>query len=91
MDSLVDDFAGRKQAERGESNPGSENLLFSTNEDFGALPAALRANLGQPAREATMPDDVSPEEFHVEVKHHSPLPDRYTWQIQPRRPGTPRQ
>ena len=21
------------------------------------------------------------EEFHVEVKHHSPLPDRYTWQI----------
>ena len=28
-----------------------------------------------------MPDNVSPEEFHVEVKHHSPLPDRYTWQI----------
>ena len=26
-----------------------------------------------------MPRD--PEEFHVEVKHHSPLPNRYTWQI----------
>ena len=21
------------------------------------------------------------EEFHVEVKHHSPLPNRYTWHI----------
>ena len=28
-----------------------------------------------------MPRDVGSEEFHVEVKHHSPLPDRYTWQI----------
>ena len=27
-----------------------------------------------------MPRDLGPE-FHVEVKHHSPLPNRYTWQI----------
>ena len=28
-----------------------------------------------------MPRDVGSEAFHVEVKHHSPLPNRYTWQI----------
>jgi hypothetical protein len=28
-----------------------------------------------------MPRDLRPEEFHVEVKHHCPLPNRYTWQI----------
>jgi len=32
-------------------------------------------------KEATMRRDLRPEEFHVEVKHHCPLPDRYTWQI----------
>jgi hypothetical protein len=32
-------------------------------------------------KEATMPRDLRPEEFHVEVKHHCPLPNRYTWQI----------
>jgi hypothetical protein len=25
-----------------------------------------------------MPRDIEPEEFHVEVKHYSPLPNRYT-------------
>ena len=28
-----------------------------------------------------MPLDVGSEAFHIEVKHHSPLPNRYTWQI----------
>ena len=32
-----------------------------------------------------MPLDVGSEAFHIEVKHHSPLPNRYTWQIH--RPG----
>jgi hypothetical protein len=32
-------------------------------------------------KEATMPRDLRTEEFRVEVKHHCPPPDRYTWQI----------
>jgi hypothetical protein len=32
-------------------------------------------------REVTMARDIRFKEFHVEVKHHCPLPNRYTWQI----------
>jgi hypothetical protein len=28
-----------------------------------------------------MQRDVGSDAFHVEVKRHSPLPNRYTWQI----------
>jgi hypothetical protein len=28
-----------------------------------------------------MSRNLRTEEFRVEVKHHSPLPNRYTWQI----------
>jgi hypothetical protein len=31
--------------------------------------------------EVTVPRDLIPGGIHVEVKHHSPLPNRYTWQI----------
>jgi hypothetical protein len=31
--------------------------------------------------EATVIRDFNPGQFHVEVTHHCPPPDRYSWQI----------